>query len=383
MFSRLVATIASLFVDPRSKDAQSRQRVRPGFRPVVEILEDRAVPAVFTVNTSADTPDVMLDGFALDVQGNTSLRAAIEEGNASADNNVTINFLIAAPDGGGPLGYSISLETPLPALENNFTIDGLSPQTLAVMRKPTAPFFRVFEIAAGNAVSINRLTISRGVEQFGGGIRNLGSLNLFDVVLHNNYALQSGGAISNQGTLIIEDCSLDNNQGDDHGGAIANVSGQAWIHSSQIYENNSNGWGGGVYNAAQLTIDTGTSIHSNRARFGLGGGIFNVGQLTMSDATLRDNRADNWGGGLYSDGTATLTNVSITGNRAFPPDGGPGKGGGVYVKGGTTRLIDCTLSNNTCGTAGGGNGAYIELGGALDIINWAGIIDQIVNENPS
>src|SRR5689334_10895187 len=55
---------------------------RPAFRPRVEGLEDRCVPAVFAVSTVADTPAVDLTT-RLDSDGNFSLRSAIQAANAT------------------------------------------------------------------------------------------------------------------------------------------------------------------------------------------------------------------------------------------------------------------------------------------------------------
>src|SRR5262245_19424629 len=65
---------------------------RSSFRPILETLEDRCVPANFTVNTLLDTVDANPgDGLAADAGGSTSLRAAIMEANATAGND-TINL---------------------------------------------------------------------------------------------------------------------------------------------------------------------------------------------------------------------------------------------------------------------------------------------------
>ncbi|SRR5579884_907776 len=100
----------------RAGSDSGRCRVRPG----LEVLEDRRVPAAFTVNTIQDTPDANLgDGIAKDANGLTSLRAAIQEGNADADASVSIS--IAA------FSDPITLLSALPDLGKNFTIAGPGP----------------------------------------------------------------------------------------------------------------------------------------------------------------------------------------------------------------------------------------------------------------
>ena len=72
---------------PRSN--RSSVRHRP-FR--VEPLEQRRLLAVFTVNSALDSVDANVgDGLAQDAAGNTTLRAAVMETNATADAD-TINL---------------------------------------------------------------------------------------------------------------------------------------------------------------------------------------------------------------------------------------------------------------------------------------------------
>src|SRR5262249_61551187 len=95
-----------------------------------EGLEERLVlNTTFTVNTILDTPDANPgDGRAADAAGRTSLRAAIEEGNASRDTAITITFGAQLTNG------IIGLSAALPALDNNFTIAGPGANALTIGR---------------------------------------------------------------------------------------------------------------------------------------------------------------------------------------------------------------------------------------------------------
>ena len=70
----------------------TRRKRKADTAQVVELLEDRTLLTVFTVNTTADTMDADPgDGIAADADGNTSLRAAVMEANALAGDD-TINL---------------------------------------------------------------------------------------------------------------------------------------------------------------------------------------------------------------------------------------------------------------------------------------------------
>ena len=76
-----------------------------------------AFAATFTVNSTADTPDLVIDGICDDGGGICTLRAAIMEANASPGSLITFNII-------PPL--KISPATALPDITQSMTIDGTS-----------------------------------------------------------------------------------------------------------------------------------------------------------------------------------------------------------------------------------------------------------------
>jgi hypothetical protein len=87
-----------------------------------------------------------------------------------------------------------------------------------------------------------------------------------------------------------------------------------------------------------------------------GGGIFTDERLTVSESVLTGNTA-RWGGGIYNAeyGTLTVLRSQITGNHAIEPIPGElGSGGGLYNWGGTTSVLDSTISGNDSVTDAGG-----------------------------
>jgi hypothetical protein len=338
----------------------------------LEALEDRLTPASFTVNTLLDTADANIgNGVAQDALGMTSLRAAIQEGNASQDASITINFQQG-------LNGTIALGTALPTLNRDFGIIGPGAATLTVKRSDAAgtAAFRIFDTSVFSDSVISGLTITNGhvPNSFGGGIRSDGSLTLIELVMFDNEA-QWGGAIAQVGLgpLNVVACEIHNNTAASLGGGIFNAGTASIGSGSHIYQNRSDGDGGGVYNEVTgiLTINTNTWITLNSAG-GSGGGVYNTRTLTMDNVRVWGNHTDagGRGGGVYSRDQATLRNVTIEENSAD-------KGGGVYVEAGTTTLDNCILRNNVATTLGNG-GAY-RPGSTLTTINGT-IIDDIVQD---
>lgn len=292
---------------------------RPGFRPRLEPLEDRSVPATFTVLNLADA-------------GAGSLRQAVLDANAlpGAD---TVRFA------GGLVG-TIGLTTGQLSIPDHLTVDGPGADLLAVSGSGQS---RVFNISGGRKVAIDDLTITEGrAVGDGGGILNTGgTLTLDRVVLSNNQAV-GVGAPAGRGS----------------GGAVANRQGAALVVSDSLFTQNlalggnaGNGFGvgGAISNAlaSNLTV-TRSSFLGNEARGGTGG-------------------RSGFGGGIDNNmgSTALVRQSTFAGNQAIGGDGGVvigavsfeliggGMGGAIRNGGSTITVEDSTLSGNQ---AVGGNG---------------------------
>jgi hypothetical protein len=81
-----------------------------------------------------------------------------------------------------------------------------------------------------------------------------------------------------------------------------------------------------------------------------GGGLYDKGgTLSLSNCTVSGNAASKSGGGLYDKGgMLSLYDCTVSGNAAND------SGGGLYDNGGTPTLTQCTISGNSSGTGGGG-----------------------------
>jgi hypothetical protein len=372
---------------------------RAGARPtrrrphlLVEGLEERAVPAVFNVNSLADilSPPT----------GVVTLRSAIEAANATPGNN-TINLTI-------PGTYKITIPPAqpddTPATENNATGDfdiipnPASPpkSTLTIQNTSGGKVIvdgnhldRVFDINPNDitapskfTVLLKGFTIQNGFAQpgdgatgSGGGIRDQGnvSLTLTNMTVTNNMATADGGGIAMENvfstpwTLTINNSKITNNHAGDAGGGVeTDGSGRTFINPGTVITGNTSlNQGAGIWLDAIQVGDTfqssslkvnGAYIANNRAlsgAMGVGGGIGNAGNgaVTIIDSTLANNSAGLTGGGFgdqNAQGTLTVLDSNFLNNNAT------GSGGGIAAGGPVTSITNTEIDGNTSGATGGG-----------------------------
>ncbi|WP_170113284.1 Calx-beta domain-containing protein [Ahniella affigens] len=131
------------------------------------------------------------------------------------------------------------------------------------------------------------------------------------------------------------------------------------------------GFGGGIQNAGDLTVqDAVISGNASTGSFGGGGIANNGGTLVISNSTLSGNSAAGIGGALAmpNGGSAILTRSTLSGNSAQT-------GGAILARsqGAATSLnvSNCTISNNTASSAGPGIHIQAESGGnaTLTLLN--------------
>jgi hypothetical protein len=152
---------------------------------MVERLEDRMVPSVFTVTTALDEFDGGTPANPAGPDGQLSLREAI----SAASNGDTIVFDESLS------GSTIHLDPAKGELfiDKDLAILGLGADNLAV--SGDISMSRVFEVAAGTTDTISDLTIKDGFSsQDGGGILTSGTLTISDSTITGNSAV--GGAAS-------------------------------------------------------------------------------------------------------------------------------------------------------------------------------------------
>jgi hypothetical protein len=370
---------------PRPRSSQTL-RQRHALKPSFEMLEDRAVPAVFNVNSTLDT--------LAPPPGVTTLRSAIQQANQTPGGN-TINitvpgdFRITLPGAGTGTNNSGAFAILPSGGDLNITntsggkvvIDGgnldrvfdINPGFDAA--NPTPKFLVTIQgvtITGGRAFDPTGANVDGGAAS-GGGIRAQGnaSLTLLNDIVTDNSATADGGGIVSENTVsvpwtfTITNTVISNNRAGDAGGGIdVDGSGKLFVNNSTITGNSSTNQGAGiwldavqvgtVFQTATLTV-TGSLVSGNMAiaAGNVGGGIGNAGNgiVTIQSSTISDNFSGGVGGGFGDEnaqGTLVVVNSTFVNNDAI------GNGGGIEASGPTTTINDSTITGNLGQADGGG-----------------------------
>jgi hypothetical protein len=210
----------------------------------------------------------------------------------------------------------------LPSITSRLTIT--QDQMGAVIeRDAAAPLFRIFHVASGGRLSLFGLLVRGGFidglspadNLGGGGILNLGVLEIRRVIVAENRAFRREGPIP-------------------RGGGILSI-GRADIIDSRVADNSAvadGSDGGGIYAQGELNIVR-SNINDNGAG-GSGGGVFANGTVNVDGSAIYGNGASGLisfqvAGGLQVSGSVNITNSTIARNFAVTPFGGTQVAAGI------------------------------------------------------
>ncbi len=322
--------------------------------------------ATFVVDTTADTADAVPgDGICADSGGACSLRAAIQEANALAGDDI-IELGAATYVLSGAAGDDLALSGDLD-ITGNLTLNGAGTASTIIDGGGVDRVLDIDPSGAGVSVTIANLTVRNGNApgEAGGGIRNRGTLSLSNVTLAANSSGINGGGLLNLGTLTLTNTTVSGNTANADGGGIYNGGGSTLtITASTLSGNSANSAGrngGGLFNASgALATLTNVTVSGDSANNG-GGGVFNSGgTATLTNVTLGDNGATLGGGIFNAAGTATLTNTLVAGSAG-------GNCGGVITSGGNNLDDGSTCAFGAAGDISNRNpllGVLANNGGA-------------------
>jgi hypothetical protein len=366
------------------------------FRPGLETLEERSVPAILAVTTPLDVINPH--------DGQLSLREAVLAANADNGANTILlpsgTYTLALPGADEDAGHTGDLD-----LVGHVTIQGTGVTIL-----DGAELDRVFHVHEGAKVTLSGLTIQRGAagrfveggqvgySDSGGGIANAGILTVRDCAITGNSA-DAGGGIMNGGTLTVRDSTISNNfsyfsygggianssignltvsgstfTGNfaDYGGAISNFGSKGMRVTDSFFSDNSASDGGaiwfyGINPRATYTIRSSSFVGNHAGA--RGGAVYITGSTSVifADCSCRGNSSEHWGGAISIEfGSLVVNNCTISDNRAV-------RGGGISTLLGEVSMHNSIVSGNTANEAGGG--IYHDLG-SLRLYN-SSVIDNM------
>ena len=250
---------------------------------------------------------------------------------------------------------------------DTLTVRGAGSEDTAIVMTAPDDKDRLFDVAAGGALTIEGLTLNGGEANYGGAIAVLpgGALTARDVVIDGNQATnEDGGGIHNDGTTSLESVVLSGNTAAKDGGGLYNArDAQLTMHGVQVIGNTALGKdGGGLHGAKDAQLEMhGVRMIGNKAPNGHGGGIDSRESFVATDLVMRDNTAAKDGGALHARGDVTIVGGNFVNNRTDE------KGGAMEIHG-DLRLSDAELSLNHADKSGGA--ISLKDGGVLERVTF-------------
>jgi predicted outer membrane repeat protein len=165
----------------------------------------------------------------------------------------------------------------------------------------------------------------------------------------SNSASQGGAIVNYGGSLEISNTTLEKNTAA-YGGAIytygfknSNIN----IIDSEILNNTSTYYAGGIYSYTANTSISNSIISDNSTGYDGGAGYFYVGTFALSNSTISNNSAERYGGGFSNYVATNVTNNSLVANNTAGKAGDDIYGWGAY----TIENSPNGTSLNSCGDA--------------------------------
>ena len=244
--------------------------------------------AAFDVTTTADTVDTNPgDGVCDDGTGQCSLRAAIQEANASPGADT-----ISLPAG----TYDL---TRAGFWENHSATGDLDIRSQITINGSGA-----------SGTTINQGVVDRVID-----VRPGGSLGLSRLSVRSGWAIDGGGVRVQRGTLTLTSVELRGNQAGDDGGGFYASESTVSLNRVTSTGNSAADQGGGGY-AIDSSVSATNSTFSGNVASSRGGGLRQIrGSLALTFVTIADNSSDSGGGLAWRGGVDfNVANSIFAGN---------------------------------------------------------------------
>lgn len=344
--------------------------------------------ATFVTNTFKDGKDTNPgDGVCSDNTGKCTLRAAIQEANAITGidtvllNSGTYTITSIGVDDIGEVGDLDILES--------VTISGKGMDSTVIDGQYQSRIFDIplltdkqtrSNISGPRVVHLDNLALTRGTSE---GNKGAALRSNYAYVTVTKSAIKSNDdkvsaiyAINSE--LTVNESVFSNNWQGINIITQSPVSTKLEVSNSEFVDNGTAGArltdapAGGAISSKALTTKIFRSTFSGNIG-NAGGAIDLTGDAIIEESTLTGNTAaysivDGGGGAIRNKGILTLKDSRLTKNTSY-------NRGGAVANWGTARIINSTISNNSCTSRYSDSGGGITNGGAL----W--LIDTLVNAN--
>lgn len=303
----LVAASLSFGVsDAGSVEKRSKENLAPFAAGLKSIISGAyfSPAATFIVNSTGDSVDATPgDGICADSAANCTLRAAIQESNASSGTDLITFALTTTP---ATIQLSSALSPAELTINEAVTITGPGARLLTVSgnSSTTGGIFKISSTVT-TQTSISGITIANSG---GHGVNNEGRLSLSDVSTKTNRI-----GINNSGRLNINRATVSGNTG---GGIYLAATSIVNISNATVTGNSTSTSGGGIHSlSADVTLNNVTISHNMAATSG-GGVYYNnaVSGVNVRNTIIAANSAP-VGPDIFSANTATNANFVSRGNN--------------------------------------------------------------------
>lgn len=324
--------------------------------------------ATFTVNSTNDTDDANPgDGVAQDSNGDTTLRAAVEEANALAGADI-IQF------DSGLNGQTIYLDMGALTITDTLTITGPGSTLLTISRHTCGVDDLELVVSASVTASISGLSVSNNITNSydGAALASHGTTTITNCLFSSNHSggAGNGGSIAvDSGTLSVSNTTFIDGVAAS-GGAIYSTGGTTTITECTFNGHSTSNDGAALYNYnGNVTVIR--SVFYGNFSTGNGGAISNVGSsssMLVVNCTFSGNGATTTGGAIYN---GYLSGLTIEHSTVAYNYLNSGTGGGIfnYPLGGVT-IKNTIVANNyfivgCCSSDPDVSGAFTSVGGNL------------------
>ena len=240
--------------------------------------------------------------------------------------------------------------------------------------------------AANSSLALIRTQVLSNTSGTGGGVFNANRTKIEDSTIAYNSANNAsfgGGGIyvtDSPSVLTLTHSSVHSNSASGDGGGMMANSGGLWILNSEINDNATDDYGGGIYITDSVTLVISRSvIDFNRVQnpggIAEGGGIFAFNSaIFMEQSAVADNEVgpdiQSYGGGLYLENSvAHIKQSVIEENQALEQlISNDGVGGGLYINQSAVYITDTTISHNRADDEGGGI-SIVNAGSSVNLLN--------------